>query len=158
MAGKLSSGGKARGGSMAPNSEPNVIPFIDIMLVLLIIFMVAAPIPTVDIRVDLPSGQSRLIAEPGRAPTRVALEEEAGQLQYWVDGVQVPSSGFEEAVLEQVRINNPALQPIDYLDQGVIVFRADQETAYANVVGTMTRLQGFGFNKVSLLSELAQPN
>jgi len=143
---------------MAPNSEPNVIPFIDIMLVLLIIFMVAAPIPTVDIRVDLPSGQSRLIAEPGRAPTRVALEEEAGQLQYWVDGVQVPSSGFEEAVLERVRINNPALQPIDYLDQGVIVFRADQETAYANVVGTMTRLQGFGFNKVSLLSELAQPN
>jgi len=49
MAAKVSSGNK--GGPMA---DPNVIPFIDILLVLLIIFMVTAPIPTVDIRVDLP--------------------------------------------------------------------------------------------------------
>jgi biopolymer transport protein ExbD len=156
MAGKLSSGGKSRSG-MQPNSEPNVIPFIDIMLVLLIIFMVAAPTPTVDIRVDLPSGASTLVREQGRGPTRVALEDDAGQLKYYVDGQIVPDSQFENTVLERVRLNNPALAPIDLLDQGVIVFRADQSTAYGNVVGTMTRLQAFGFNKVSLLSELAEP-
>jgi biopolymer transport protein ExbD len=156
MAGKLASGGKSRGGSMAPNSEPNVIPFIDIMLVLLIIFMVAAPIPTVDIRVDLPSTNNQNIVQPGRTATQVALEDEDGMLIYYVDGEAVPSERFEQTVFERVDINNPALQNVDLLDQGVIIFRADQSTAYANVVTTMTRLQGFGFNKVSLLSELAQ--
>ncbi len=158
MAGKLPSGGKSRSGAMAPNSEPNVIPFIDIMLVLLIIFMVAAPIPTVDIKVDLPSNININVVQPGRKATQVALEDEGGVLVYYVDGVSVPSADFERAVFNQVDINNPALQDIDLLDQGVIIFRADQETAYANVVATMTRLQGFGFNKVSLLSELALPS
>jgi biopolymer transport protein ExbD len=156
MAGKLASGGKSRRGAMGPNSEPNVIPFIDIMLVLLIIFMVAAPIPTVDIRVDLPSQSNVNIVQPGRTATQVALEDENGELQYWVDGVQVASADFETTVFDRVDINNPALDNVDLLDQGVIIFRADQATAYANVVVTMTRLQSFGFNKVSLLSELAQ--
>ena len=51
MAGKLAG---AKRGKLQPNSDPNVIPFIDIMLVMLIIFMVAAPMPTVDIKVELP--------------------------------------------------------------------------------------------------------
>ena len=53
-----------------PTSEPNVIPFIDVLLVLLIIFMVTAPTPTVDLHVDLPSNGAR--AGPERA-TIVAL-------------------------------------------------------------------------------------
>ena len=120
--------------------------------------MVASPKPTVDIKVDLPSNVNRNVPQPGRMATQVALEEENGELQYWVDGEQVPSARFEEAVFARVDLNNPALQDVDLLDQGVIIFRSDQSTAYANVVNTMTRLQSFGFNKVSLLSVIFEPS
>ena len=55
MASKISEGG----GDLEENSEINVTPFIDVMLVLLIIFMVAAPLATVDMKVDLPQSAGR---------------------------------------------------------------------------------------------------
>lgn len=55
MAGKVSQGG----GDLDENSEINVTPFIDVMLVLLIIFMVAAPLATVDMKVDLPQSAAK---------------------------------------------------------------------------------------------------
>src|SRR5215813_516859 len=132
MAGKISmgGGGKARRGAMAPNSDPNVIPFIDILLVLLIIFMVTAPIPTVDIKVDLPPPNPVPITLEGKHPTIVGIREGAGGLEIFVDTQFVSLSQLGDVAFQHAITNNPALDPSDIYAEAKIFVRADQSTAY----------------------------
>ena len=156
MAGKVSMGGKGRRGAMAPNSDPNVIPFIDILLVLLIIFMVTAPIPTVDIRVDLPPPNPVPIRLEGLNPTIVGLREGNGGLEVFVDQEVVPLSELGAKTLEHAIRNNPALDIQNIYSDARVFVRADQSTAYGNVVDVMSRLEEEGFVKVGIFSETAQ--
>lgn len=147
MAGKL---GKS-GGTI---SEPNVIPFIDILLVLLIIFMVTAPIPTVDIRVDLPPPNPVPIRLQGLDPTIIVLREGA-TLELYVDEEPVTLATLGERTLDHAIRNNPALNTEDVYSEARIFVRADQSTAYGNVVNVMSQLQEEGFAKVGIFAELA---
>jgi biopolymer transport protein ExbD len=140
---------------MQPNSDPNVIPFIDILLVLLIIFMVTAPIPTVDIRVDLPPPNPVPIRLEGLNPTIVGIRESAGGLQVFVDEQTVQMANLGDVALEHAIRNNPALNTEDIYAEARIFVRADQSTAYGNVVDVMSRLQEEGFAKVGIFAELA---
>src|SRR5688572_4392416 len=149
MAGKV---GGAKGG---PVSDPNVIPFIDILLVLLIIFMVTAPIPTVDIRVDLPPPNPVPIRLEGLNPTIVGIRETAGGLAIYVDEEVVQLSRLGERTLDHAIRNNPALNAEDIYAEARIFVRADQSTAYGNVVNVMSQLQEEGFAKVGIFAELA---
>jgi biopolymer transport protein ExbD len=141
---------------MQPNSEPNVIPFIDILLVLLIIFMVTAPLPTVDLRVDLPPPNPVPIHLEGLNPTIVGIREGAGGLEVFVDEQTVTMSQLGQATLEHAIRNNPALNVEDIYAEARIFVRADQSTAYGNVVDVMSRLEEEGFVKVGIFAELAQ--
>jgi biopolymer transport protein ExbD len=152
MAGKLSSGG---GGGLEPNSEPNVIPFIDILLVLLIIFMVTAPIPTVDIRVDLPPPNPVPIRLEGLNPTVVGIREDPTGMVIFVDEETVELSQLGEVTLTHAIRNNPALNHDQVYAEARVFVRADQSTAYGNVVNVMSRLQEEGFAKVGIFAELA---
>ena len=148
-------GAKVGGAKGGPVSEPNVIPFIDILLVLLIIFMVTAPIPTVDIRVDLPPPNPVPIRLEGLNPTIVAIRETgAGQLIY-VDEETVQLSQLADRTLDHAIRNNPALNIEDIYAEARIFVRADQSTAYGNVVNVMSQLQESGFVKVGIFAELA---
>jgi biopolymer transport protein ExbD len=149
MAGKVSSSG---GGAF---SEPNVIPFIDILLVLLIIFMVTAPIPTVDIKVDLPPPNPVPIRLEGLNPTIVGLRETPEGLSVFVDQTTTTMAQLGDVTLERARLNNPALEYTDLYAEARIFVRADQTTAYGNVVDVMSRLQEAGFVKVGIFAELA---
>jgi len=151
MAGKV---GGAKGG---PVSEPNVIPFIDILLVLLIIFMVTAPIPTVDIRVDLPPPNPINQPEEGKHPTIVGLRENPGGagFQMFVDDEVVTLSQLGDRTLDHAIRNNPAIDVRDIYAKARIFVRADQSTAYGNVVDVMSRLQEAGFVQVGIFSETA---
>jgi biopolymer transport protein ExbD len=153
MAGKIG-GGSGKG--MQPNSEPNVIPFIDILLVLLIIFMVTAPIPTVDIRVDLPPPNPVPIHLEGLNPTVVGIREAPGGLEVFVDEQTVTMAQLGQVTLEHAIRNNPALNVEDIYAEARIFVRADQSTAYGNVIDVMSRLEGEGFVKVGIFAELAQ--
>ncbi|MBU6372752.1 MAG: biopolymer transporter ExbD [Alphaproteobacteria bacterium] len=157
MAGKLAGGGKGRKG-MAPNSDPNVIPFIDIMLVMLIIFMVAAPLPTVDIKVDLPPPGKPVYTEPTDKPTVVALSDQGGVITYFIGGEQVSKEALTNRLLEIARQNNPtyAGDLTTLFVEAKIFVDADQNTAYANVVGLINDIDTAGFKKVSLLVKDAQ--
>ena len=156
MAGKVAAtGGAGRRGAMQPTSDPNVIPFIDILLVLLIIFMVTAPIPTVDIRVDLPPPNPVPIRLEGLNPTIVGLRETPTGLSVFVDEEVVLMSQLGERTLEHARRNNPALDFEDLYAEARIFVRADQSTAYGNVVNVMSQLQEEGFVKVGIFAELA---
>ncbi len=156
MGAKLAaSGGGGKRREMAPNSEPNVIPFIDILLVLLIIFMVTAPIPTVDIRVDLPPPNPVPIRLEGMNPTVVGMRETASGLAIYVDEEVVTISTLGERTLSHAIRNNPALNPEDVYAEARIFVRADQSTAYGNVIDVMSQLQEEGFAKVGIFAELA---
>ena len=156
MAGKVGPGGGGRRGAMQPNSEPNVIPFIDILLVLLIIFMVTAPLPTVDLRVDLPPPNPVPIHLEGLNPTIVGIREGAGGLEIFVDEETVTLATLGQKTLDHAIRNNPALNIEDIYAQAKIYVRADQSTAYGNVINAMSRLEEEGFVNVGIFSELAQ--
>jgi biopolymer transport protein ExbD len=152
---KVSSGGGGRKGQMQPNSDPNVIPFIDILLVLLIIFMVTAPIPTVDIRVDLPPPNPVPIRLEGLNPTIVGIRETTSGLQIFVDEQVTTIGNLGRVTLEHAQRNNPALEFEQLYAEARIFVRADQSTAYGNVVDVMSQLQEEGFAKVGIFAELA---
>lgn len=152
MGAKVSSGG---GKGMQPNSEPNVIPFIDILLVLLIIFMVTAPIPTVDIRVDLPPPNPVPIRLEGLNPTIIGIRETPAGLAVYVDEEVVQMSQLGQKTLDHAIRNNPALNIEDMYAEARIFVRADQSTTYGNVVDVMSKLQEEGFAKVGIFAELA---
>ncbi|MDX2274687.1 MAG: biopolymer transporter ExbD [Hyphomonadaceae bacterium] len=148
-------GAKVGGSKDGPVSEPNVIPFIDILLVLLIIFMVTAPIPTVDIRVDLPPPNPVPIRLEGLNPTIVGIREGAGGLEFFVDEEVVTLANIGERTLDHAIRNNPALNVEEVYAEARIFVRADQSTAYGNVVSVMSQLQEEGFAKVGIFAELA---
>ncbi len=147
--------GKVGGNKGGPVSEPNVIPFIDILLVLLIIFMVTAPIPTVDIRVDLPPPNPVPIRLEGLNPTIVGIRETATGMAIYVDEEVVQLSQLGDKTLDHAIRNNPALNFEDMYAEARIFVRADQTTAYGNVVDVMSQLQEAGFVKVGIFAELA---
>lgn len=149
MAGKV---GSSSGGTI---SEPNVIPFIDILLVLLIIFMVTAPIPTVDIRVDLPPPNPVPIRLEGLNPTIIGIRETPAGLAIYVDEEVVQMSQLGDRALEHAIRNNPALEVSEIYAEARLFVRADQSTAYGTVVNVMSRLQEEGFVKVGIFAELA---
>ncbi|MBA4805426.1 MAG: biopolymer transporter ExbD [Brevundimonas sp.] len=140
MAAKLSGGG---GGKYAieQNSEINVTPFVDIMLVLLIIFMVAAPLASVNVEVKLP----RAVAEPAEnppVPIYVSIQDN-GRAYIGDFPVDIDAVGSELST--QIGRRNPA-------DERIFI-RADQQTRYGDFMQVMNSLQDNGFYSVALVGE-----
>jgi biopolymer transport protein ExbD len=118
-------------------SEINVTPFIDVMLVLLIIFMVAAPLATVDIAVDLPASA----AEPKQRPADpVYLTIKADQTLALGDA-PVSADGLPRALAE-VSKNNKETR---------IFLRADRSVPYGRIMEAMNLLRTAGYLKVALV-------
>ena len=118
-------------------SEINVTPFIDVMLVLLIIFMVAAPLATVDVKVNLPASTS--VPQP-RPDKPVYLSIKADKQLY---------VGNNEVSKEQL------VSAIDSLTSGnkeaTIVCQADKDVDYATLMGVMDELRAAGYLKIGLM-------
>jgi biopolymer transport protein ExbD len=151
MAGKVSGGGKR--GRAEVTADPNVIPFIDVMLVLLIIFMIAAPISTVDIEVDMPTSKIQPSRRPGK-PTWISVSDTTAGVQVYVMNDLVPIAELGERTYEAVKTNSPMIANDDFAihDQRIYI-RADGSTAYRNVVRVMNRLQDKGFTKIGFVAE-----
>jgi biopolymer transport protein ExbD len=138
---------------MLPASEPNVIPFIDVLLVLLIIFMVTAPTPTTDLRVDMPrAGPARAVTLP---PTMVSVREMGGLVRIYVDDEEVSAADLSQRALAHVLASNAALTTADALDNARIFVRADLDVAYDRVVSVVDALQRAQFRKVAIAAQQA---
>jgi len=128
---------RARRSGRKPISDINVTPFVDIMLVLLIVFMVAAPLSTVDVPVDLPASQ----AAPSLRP------EDPLWLSVSVDGAVTLGS-------IPVTLDNLAVA-LDAATGGardtVVYLRADQGFAYGRLMGVLDALRSAGYVKVALV-------
>lgn len=152
MAGKLASGGGKKGRHDV-TADPNVIPFIDVMLVLLIIFMIAAPISSVDISVDMPISKIDPSKRPPR-PTWITITETDDGVRTYVMNDEVSYDRLGEAAYEAVRQNDPRIaSDDDEIKEQRIYIRADSTLAYRNVVRAMNRLQDKGFTKIGLVAE-----
>jgi biopolymer transport protein ExbD len=148
MAGKVSmGGGRKRGHDVT--ADPNVIPFIDVMLVLLIIFMIAAPISSVDIQVEMPGARIDPSQRPPR-PTWITVNQDG----VYVMNDQVDLGDLGEKTFEAVRTNSPQIANDEFAirDQRIYI-RADANLEYRNVVRVMNRLQDKGFTKIGLVAE-----
>ena len=140
MAAKIGGGG---GGKYAieQNSEINVTPFVDIMLVLLIIFMVAAPLATVNVEVKLPVAVAPMQQNPPK-PFYVSIQ--ANSRVYIGDNeVDIDSVGTE--LLDLIGNKTPS-------DERIFI-RADQTTRYGDFMQVMNSLQDSGFYSVALVGE-----
>jgi biopolymer transport protein ExbD len=153
MAGKISTGGGGKRGRAEVTADPNVIPFIDVMLVLLIIFMIAAPISTVDVVVEMPTSRIDPSKRPAR-PTWISIKDIGGSVQVFVMNDEVTMATLGEATIDAVKVNTPLIanDPFEIQDQRIYI-RADANTAYRNVVRVMNQLQNKGFTKIGLVAE-----
>jgi biopolymer transport protein ExbD len=160
MAGKLAGGGGGKRGSLDVNADPNVIPFIDIMLVLLIIFMIAAPISSVDIKVTMPPSKIDPSHRPPR-PTWVSVKQTNGGVQYYVMNDEVQIDELGEKTYTEWEKNSPGVDfhneceiSTDHVNAACRIYiRADADTAYRNVVRVMNRLQDKGFMHIAFVAE-----
>jgi len=135
MAGSLNSG--AENDELAENHEINVTPFIDVMLVLLIIFMVAAPLATVDINVDLPASTATPEPRPDE-PLYVTLQEDLA--------VNVGNETVDHVALRGA---------LDRFSEGNkdtrIFLRADKAVSYGDLMNVMNLLRVYGYTKIALV-------
>jgi len=155
MAGKVSApgGGGGKRGSHDVTADPNVIPFIDVMLVLLIIFMIAAPISSVDIEVDMPTSRIDPSKRPPR-PTWISLTYGSAGLEVYVMNDRVAMENLGQETYDAVKQNSPQIANDDFeiKDQRIYI-RADSGLEYRHVVRAMNRLQDRGFSKIGFVAE-----
>lgn len=140
--------------ALHPAAEPNVIPFIDVLLVLLIIFMVTAPKPTVDLQLQLPArsaGPPLMIA-----PTIVDLRATPNGYGAFIGDEEIALTHLPSAVLAYAMAGDPALREGDVFAEARVYVRAvDQGVAYGVVVAALDELKSAGFEQVGVFSQEA---
>jgi biopolymer transport protein TolR len=137
-------GGRRRGrrGKNKPMSEINVTPMVDVMLVLLIIFMVAAPLMTVGVPIDLPKTAAKQL-NTEQKPVTVSVNPEG---VIFVGDTQVALEGIVDAVTAASANGT----------EDRVYVRGDGTASYGAVMQVMGALSGAGFTKIGLLTDQAE--
>ena len=120
-------------------SEINVTPLVDVMLVLLVVFMVTAPLLTVGVPVELPQTQAPPINEP-KEPLVITVDRNGG---IFISETSVPVDSLVPK-LQAITGSNP---------DAVLYVRGDKEINYGRVLEVMSLVTAAGFHKVSLVAE-----
>ncbi|GAA5048749.1 MULTISPECIES: ExbD/TolR family protein [Erythrobacteraceae] len=138
--GVMSSSRRGRSSRRAPMAEINVTPFVDVMLVLLIIFMVTAPLLASGVPVELPESRANPMDQDPEQVT-IALDREGF---IYIDDVLVEAGALEQAL---DAISGPA-----GAEKPLIALRADTGLDYGRVMAVMGELNRAGFNSISLVT------
>ena len=125
--------------SKEPMSEINVTPFVDVMLVLLIVFMVTAPMLTVGVPVNLPNSEADSLPDD-QEPLTLSINSKGETF------IQDTKVAFNELVPKLLAISKNRTDTRIYI-------RGDRNINYGRVMEIMGKLSGSGFSKVALLSE-----
>ena len=134
--------GRRTGGRFRPMAEMNVIPMNDVMLVLLVVFMVSAPLMTSGVPIDLPDSRAKSITSEDNKPIELTLDKEG---RVYLAETQVKRGAL--VTILKATIDSAAG------DQPRIYVRADQALDYGKVMNLLGELNGAGFNKVALITK-----
>ena len=132
-------GGFSKGGNAAPMAEINMIPLIDVMLVLLVIFIVTAPLLTHAVKLELPRASSQ--ANPLK-PDKIEFAIDAAGTRYWNGEAVTRAQAAERFAAEGRRVPQPEVH-----------LRADQAVPYRFVAQTLADASKAGLGKVGFVSE-----
>ena len=143
MAAGVQSRLRSRHGRRSPMSEINVTPFVDVMLVLLIVFMVTAPLLTVGVPVDLPKTRAQALGQD-REPLAVTVKRDGRVF------IQNTPVGEDELVAKLTAI------AANGYDQRIFV-RGDRSVDYGRVMQVMGLLSAAGFSHIGLVTDAPKP-
>ena len=135
---KSGGGGRRKRMRHAPMSEINVTPFVDVMLVLLIIFMVAAPLLTVGVPIDLPESQAKAL-NADNEPLTISVRS---------DGTLF----LQESPIEFEELEARLLAIAENGYEERIFVRADRDTEYGAIMRIMGRMNQAGFRRIGLVT------
>ncbi|MFG1423665.1 protein TolR [Roseixanthobacter liquoris] len=135
-------GRRSRRRRVSVMAEINVTPMVDVMLVLLIVFMVAAPLMTVGVPVDLPQTQAKSV-DQDKDPLTISVNDKG---QIFIQDTEIKLDDLV-AKLQAIAKNG--------FDERIFV-RGDKKVDYGTVMRVMGRLSGAGFKRVALVTEVEQ--
>jgi len=142
MAAQLAGPGGGSKYSIKQNSEINVTPFVDVMLVLLIIFMVAAPLASVSVKVDLPTAVAPPAIKPPK-PIYISVQKDG---RMFIGDFPTTKEDLADDLKKQLAGKREPTKERIYI-------RADKEARYGAFMEVMVRLQDAGFYSVALVGE-----
>lgn len=128
-------------------SEINVVPFIDVMLVLLVIFMITAPLLTQGVKVDLPKTEAKAIADQQKEPLIVTVNSHGDFFLNLSDKPNEPITPRTLNFLVKTQLSSPASE------SRPVLVRADKSVNYGKVMEAMVLLQQAGAKSVGLITE-----
>ena len=143
MAIPLPPSGEAGNDRYQPLAEINVTPMVDVMLVLLIIFMVTAPLLTVGVPLDLPKTTAAELQQP-KEPIVLSLDRDGGT---FIGNEPVAATDLKDR-LSRLAAEDP---------ERIVYVRGDRTISYAQLMDALGLVNTAGFTKVSLLAEGAKP-
>jgi biopolymer transport protein TolR len=134
-----------------PVAEINVVPYIDVMLVLLIIFMVTAPIVSQGVKVDLPQGSAEPLPQDSKPPI-VASIDAAGD--YFVN----LGEGSNSQIMDLTEVTQEVAAALLIAPERPVVVKGDRSIPYEKVIQLMVSLQKAGVPSVGLMTDSFEEN
>lgn len=139
-------------GSRRPMSDINVVPFIDVMLVLLVIFMITAPLLTQGVKVDLPKTEAKALSEMEKEPLIVTVDSSGN---FYLNLSDKPHQPITARTLSHLAAEQLAKQQTG--EQRPVLVRGDAGVNYGKVMEAMVLLQQAGAKSVGLITQ-PKPN
>ncbi len=135
--------------SRNPIVEINVVPFIDVMLVLLVIFMITTPLMTQGVKVDLPKTEAKALPPDQKEPLIVTVD---GAGNFYLNIASKPNQPITPRVLNNLVTSQLSANP-GATDQRPVLVRGDKNANYGKVMEAMVLLQQAGAKSVGLITQ-----
>ncbi len=135
------------------DAQINIVPYIDVMLVLLVIFMMTTPIIQQGVEVDLPTSGTHNVDFSVQEPTIISINKDG---EYFINSLDNTPGKADETRLSLRILVSRVRARLDVYPQMKVFVRGDREVAYGSVVALMSFLQNNGVGKVGLVTESPQ--
>ncbi len=138
--------------SRRPMAEINLVPFIDVMLVLLVIFMITTPLLTQGVKIDLPQTEAKAIPPDEKEPLIVTVDASGN---FYLNTASKPNQPITARVLNNLVATELSAETAS---QRPVLVRGDKNANYGKVMEAMVLLQQAGAKSVGLITQPAQPD
>ena len=138
-----------------PKAEMNVVPYIDVMLVLLVIFMVTAPMLTQGVKIELPKVAAEALPTDSQQQV-LTLSVQADGGYYWNLGSELDTEHRTDSAVNLEEMGAKVMQVVTARSDTQVYIRADEDAGYGRVVAAMAVLQKGGVSNLGLVTEAPQ--